>query len=72
MHTHATTIHRENPVEYFDARRNANDHRGNSKYRIHICAGTHRKEVVQPDKHRDDGDNHRGFHHRTIAIEFLA
>jgi hypothetical protein len=72
LEDHAAPVHREQPVVDLHARGDGDDHRGDAEDRIHVGAGTHREEVVQPDHEGEDADRHRRSDHRAVAEQRLA
>src|SRR3989344_4991574 len=70
--TDAAAIHREEPVEYFDAGRDGDDHRHDAEKGIDRRARAHRKEMVEPYDEGEDDDSPDGIHHRGIPRQFFA
>ena len=45
---------------------------GDAEDRVHVGAGAHGEEVVQPHHERQHADRHRRHHHRAVAEQRLA
>ena len=72
LKAHAAGVHRQQPVEDFDARRHGDDHRHHAEEAVDVGARPHREEMVQPHHEGQHADRHRRDDHRAVAEQRFA